>query len=333
MVFFVCEGCNESLKKAQVDSHANRCHSCHAVTCVDCNVTFWGDDYRVHTSCVSEAERYERSVYRGPKKGEKGGTGKKLNPQEAWNDLIQEASSRKEEADASIRGFLDALTSCTNVPRKEKQFKNFTSNSLKIRGQDSKVKLIWDFLCSIRDEKKLLKEKEEAEEQRKKEQVKKEIEAKENDQASMVEEDSNDEGGEVEADAVGVQEQDSTSTKKIKKNKKRKADLEQLSEADEGERTNEGERADDVDAKAVKILAKILKKSENKSMKLKELAESGYAALVKKGLAADFSKGEKDVKKFVKNLLVVADAESKVSNAAAAARKRMKLEGKIVSLQ
>ena len=52
MVFFVCEGCNESLKKNQVDKHASRCHNCYAVTCVDCNVTFYGDDFRAHTSCI-----------------------------------------------------------------------------------------------------------------------------------------------------------------------------------------------------------------------------------------------------------------------------------------
>jgi cell growth-regulating nucleolar protein len=57
MVFFVCEGCNESLKKNQVDKHAGRCRSCWAVTCVDCNVTFPEDTYRAHTSCVSEAQR------------------------------------------------------------------------------------------------------------------------------------------------------------------------------------------------------------------------------------------------------------------------------------
>ena len=59
MVFFVCEGCNESLKKNQVDKHASRCHNCYAVTCVDCNVTFYGDDFRAHTSCISEAEKYD----------------------------------------------------------------------------------------------------------------------------------------------------------------------------------------------------------------------------------------------------------------------------------
>jgi cell growth-regulating nucleolar protein len=65
MVFFVCEGCNESLKKNQVDKHAMKCHGCWAVTCVDCSVTFPGNDYAAHTSCVSEAQKYEGSLYKG----------------------------------------------------------------------------------------------------------------------------------------------------------------------------------------------------------------------------------------------------------------------------
>ncbi len=65
MVFFVCNGCNESLKKNQVDRHASRCRDCWAVTCVDCSVTFPGNEYASHTSCVSEAQKYEGSLYKG----------------------------------------------------------------------------------------------------------------------------------------------------------------------------------------------------------------------------------------------------------------------------
>lgn len=65
MVFFVCEGCNETMKKNQVDKHAARCKSCHAVTCVDCSVSFYGNDYVAHTTCVSEAEKYEKTLYKG----------------------------------------------------------------------------------------------------------------------------------------------------------------------------------------------------------------------------------------------------------------------------
>jgi len=86
MVFFVCEGCNESLKKNQVDKHAMRCRSCAAVTCVDCQVTFWGNDYAAHVTCVSEAEKYEGSLFKAK--------AKKLNPQEAWNVVIDTACAK-----------------------------------------------------------------------------------------------------------------------------------------------------------------------------------------------------------------------------------------------
>ena len=58
MVFFVCEGCNETVKKNQVDKHALRCRNCYAVTCVDCQVSFYGNDYAAHISCISEAGNY-----------------------------------------------------------------------------------------------------------------------------------------------------------------------------------------------------------------------------------------------------------------------------------
>lgn len=42
MVFFSCDGCGESLKKSQVDSHARRCRQCASVSCLDCLVSFYG---------------------------------------------------------------------------------------------------------------------------------------------------------------------------------------------------------------------------------------------------------------------------------------------------
>jgi cell growth-regulating nucleolar protein len=42
MVFFVCDGCNETLKKAKVDAHAAKCRDCYAVSCVDCSQSFPG---------------------------------------------------------------------------------------------------------------------------------------------------------------------------------------------------------------------------------------------------------------------------------------------------
>lgn len=42
MVTFLCDGCNETIKKNKVDAHAAKCHSCYAVSCVDCSVSFPG---------------------------------------------------------------------------------------------------------------------------------------------------------------------------------------------------------------------------------------------------------------------------------------------------
>eukprot|EP01032_Pedospumella_encystans_P000201 gene201-225_t len=98
MVFFVCEGCNETVKKNQVDKHASRCRSCHAVTCVDCSVTFYGNDYAEHITCVSEAEKYEKTLYKAK--------AVKLNPQDAWNAQIETATSKAETAPAIVRPYL-----------------------------------------------------------------------------------------------------------------------------------------------------------------------------------------------------------------------------------
>merc|ERR1719329_1090391 len=136
MVFFCCDGCGATLKKSQVDAHAYKCRQCESVSCVDCNVSFWGDDYRNHTSCLTEAERYEKSVYRGPKTNStphhpnSNTKPKKQTPQEQWTHLIQQASQTplhtttdtNSDFDALLQSKFDQLCQYTNVPRKEKQF-------------------------------------------------------------------------------------------------------------------------------------------------------------------------------------------------------------------
>ena len=63
MVSFVCDNCQETLKKAKVQGHLNRCHG--PVSCVDCSVVFRGDEFKAHTSCISEAEKYQGALYAG----------------------------------------------------------------------------------------------------------------------------------------------------------------------------------------------------------------------------------------------------------------------------
>lgn len=141
MVFFVCEHCNATLKKNQVDKHVGQCRNCWGVTCVDCSVTFTGDDFRAHTSCISEAQKYEGALYRpSQKQGQK-----KRSPQELWMDVIGGVVADSSDAPASLHGHIAALDGLGNVPRNKQKFKNFLSNSLKIRSA-SVADEFFDFL-------------------------------------------------------------------------------------------------------------------------------------------------------------------------------------------
>uniref|UniRef100_A0A7S1ZTJ5 Zinc finger C2H2 LYAR-type domain-containing protein n=1 Tax=Ditylum brightwellii TaxID=49249 RepID=A0A7S1ZTJ5_9STRA len=193
MVFFSCDGCGEMLKKNQVDNHVYKCpQGCYAVSCVDCSVSFPGDDYRKHTSCISEAERYEKTIYRGPRKNDPNAAkNKKLSPQEAWVALIADSAAA---APQSLKGYMDQIASLDNVPRKEKQFRNFTANSLRLRGPSGTkiVDEIWKFLSKLREEKraereaaqKLQKQQEEEEKAAAAEQKKESDESQNNDSDS-----------------------------------------------------------------------------------------------------------------------------------------------------
>ncbi|CAI5700618.1 hypothetical protein KXD40_003627 [Peronospora effusa] len=128
MVFFVCEGCNETLKKNKVDVHAGRCRNCWAVSCVDCSVVFEGNDYAAHMSCISEAEKYEKSLFQGDKNKSK--SGKKQTPQERWMEVVQSASCLD---DRKVQDVLTRIAGYDNVPRKKNKFVNFVSNSLALR--------------------------------------------------------------------------------------------------------------------------------------------------------------------------------------------------------
>jgi len=107
---------------------------------------FEKDDYRTHTVCITEAERYEKSLYKGPTKGNKN---ERLSPQEAWMEIIKTSLN---SAPPGIKNFLHQISSFENVPRKEKPFRNFVENSIKLqrRDSDSKIDLIWKHLCEVR---------------------------------------------------------------------------------------------------------------------------------------------------------------------------------------
>ncbi|WBW70881.1 nucleolar RNA-binding protein, LYAR-like protein, implicated in rRNA processing [Schizosaccharomyces osmophilus] len=67
MVSFCCEVCQDIIKKPKLDQHRSRCQGAY-FTCIDCNTTFQGTDYRSHSSCMTEAQRYQKGLYRPTKK-------------------------------------------------------------------------------------------------------------------------------------------------------------------------------------------------------------------------------------------------------------------------
>jgi cell growth-regulating nucleolar protein len=107
------------------------------------------DDYKQHTSCVTEAERYEKTLYKGPRKNDT--NGRKLTPQESWIEIIHASLTNSPPA---ITPYLKDLSSFDNVPRKEKAFRNFATNSLKLRGANGNaiITSIWNHLKAIREE-------------------------------------------------------------------------------------------------------------------------------------------------------------------------------------
>jgi hypothetical protein len=192
------------------------------------------DDFRAHTSCITEAERYEKSVYRG------GNNKTKKNPQEAWNELIATSSLT---APASIIRHLEMLASLDNVPRKPKQFRNFTANSLNLRGSQATtiVDAMWKHLSQLRDEENEAKKKEEEQKQLKEEQSA------------------------------------SKTSETYQQNKGQKLSKDHVRKSNNGK----GVKDKDISSKkeVKKAMKRVLKKAPNRSMKLKDLRKAVRAYL------------------------------------------------------
>ena len=90
-----------------------------------------------HTECISEAEKYEGSLYTKKKK--------KTSPQEAWNQCIDAAANKISEAPQQIRFYIEKLGQNSNVPRNKQKFSNFVKNSFRMYN-DQIIDELWTFL-------------------------------------------------------------------------------------------------------------------------------------------------------------------------------------------
>ncbi|ORX39891.1 hypothetical protein BD324DRAFT_615390 [Kockovaella imperatae] len=89
MVSFQCDGCADTVKKPKLDQHRQRCWA--SFTCLDCSQTFNNQDYKKHTSCISEAEKYQGALYRGPKKGGAQANGERPVKSKAPQEPVKES--------------------------------------------------------------------------------------------------------------------------------------------------------------------------------------------------------------------------------------------------
>lgn len=130
MVFFTCNHCGESLKKPAVEKHY-QWKSCRGappfLTCVDCLKDFRGEEFKAHTKCITEDEKYSAKGFVAKPERNKG-----AQKQESWTEIIQNQLTQRKDLDNHTRNILERISNQTNVPRKRDRFINFVKNSMRI---------------------------------------------------------------------------------------------------------------------------------------------------------------------------------------------------------
>ncbi|GBG33494.1 Cell growth-regulating nucleolar protein [Hondaea fermentalgiana] len=163
MVSFICDACQETVKKPKVDNHYKfKCRDCWVLSCVDCGVRFEGDQYKEHNTCISEAEKYQGALYQGPKAGKSNG---KEDPQERWTDAVTRVAEKAAAGTISLSpeatDILQKMTAFENVPRKQKKFVNYVHNSFRV--PPPVVTSIWEALQKQWSDEKIEMDKAKAE--------------------------------------------------------------------------------------------------------------------------------------------------------------------------
>ncbi|KAF8475675.1 hypothetical protein BDZ91DRAFT_844399 [Kalaharituber pfeilii] len=127
MVSFSCERCCDILAKKKLDAHAWQCRGAQ-FTCLDCQTTFSGTEYRGHVKCISEAEKYMGKLYRGEKgrgkgKGANGnGNAGAQNGQEEKDDKIGEGKREGEDKGEETKGETKVEVNGDSKKRKRDEF-------------------------------------------------------------------------------------------------------------------------------------------------------------------------------------------------------------------
>ncbi|KAI8059063.1 uncharacterized protein B0P05DRAFT_558936 [Gilbertella persicaria] len=94
MVSFQCDGCGDIVKKPKLNQHGGRCHA--TFTCIDCSVTFQGNSYQSHTSCMTEAQKFQKHVYQNKNAPVKGNNNNKNSKPVSLIDQLNEKKKNEE---------------------------------------------------------------------------------------------------------------------------------------------------------------------------------------------------------------------------------------------
>lgn len=142
MVYFECSRCNETVKKPKLAKHLMMCGS-STVSCIDCSKVFAWNEWESHTTCISEAQKYQGKLFQ-----EKESTNKGKVKQDAWVENVEKLIADPSSNIAPpIRTLLQKLMGFSNIPRKQKPFGNFVKNSLKI-WDDQRINQMWEVIAA-----------------------------------------------------------------------------------------------------------------------------------------------------------------------------------------
>lgn len=76
-----------------------------------------------HNSCISEAEKYQKTLYK---------ENKKLSAQDTWMQSVETSIVQLKDAPNAIQPILSKLSGYENIPRNRSKFENFCRNSIKL---------------------------------------------------------------------------------------------------------------------------------------------------------------------------------------------------------
>ncbi len=143
MVFFICDVCNECLKKAKVEQHTYQCRQAHYFHCMDCNQRFDNQTYKAHQTCLTESQKYEGQF--ADQRAKKGDV-----KQKQWLAAILETIHQKPDSmPLHLRDYASRLADYDNVPRKRAKFVNFVKNSLNLRADPKGIaEALWGVIES-----------------------------------------------------------------------------------------------------------------------------------------------------------------------------------------